>query len=132
MTEALRDYLEECFEQVRSGYGASDLTIGIAAETNFTVWLRKQLAADRELRRELLGPAEQRLPMIFHYNPLETYLEVNGQGEIVCTINPSTCLQPKLRYNVGDEGMLLPARRVEALIARDRGAGQAAARVTSG
>jgi phenylacetate-CoA ligase len=72
MTEALRDYLEERFEQVRSGYGASDLTIGIAAETNFTVWLRKQLAADRELRRELLGPAEQRLPMIFHYNPLET------------------------------------------------------------
>ena len=121
MTEALRDYLEERFGQVRSGYGASDLTIGIAAETNFTVWLRKQLAADRELRRELLGPGEQRLPMIFHYNPLETYLEVNGQGEIVCTINPSTCLQPKLRYNVGDEGMLLPARRVEALIARDPG-----------
>ena len=121
MTEALRDYLEERFGQVRSGYGASDLTIGIAAETNFTVWLRKQLAADRELRRELLGPGEQRLPMIFHYNPLETYLEVNGQGEIVCTINPSTCLQPKLRYNVGDEGMLLPARRVEALVARDPG-----------
>jgi len=121
MTEALRDYLEERFEQVRSGYGASDLTIGIAAETDFTVWLRKQLAADRDLRRELLAAGEQRLPMIFHYNPLETYLEVNGRGEIVCTINPSTCLQPKLRYNVGDEGMLLSARRVEALIARAPG-----------
>jgi len=120
MTEALRDYLEERFEQVRSGYGASDLTIGIGAETGFTVWLRKQLAADQALRAELLGPGEQRLPMIFHYNPLETYLEVNGQGELLCTINTSTCLQPKLRYNVGDEGMLLPIGRVKALIKRDR------------
>jgi phenylacetate-CoA ligase len=83
------------------------------------VWLRKQLAADPALRRELLGAGEERLPMIFHYNPLETYLEVNGGGELVCTITTSTCLQPKLRYNVGDEGLLLPIRHVKALIKRD-------------
>ena len=40
MTEALRDYLEARFAKVRSGYGASDLTIGIGAETTFTVELR--------------------------------------------------------------------------------------------
>lgn len=119
MTEALRDYLEERFEGVRSGYGASDLTIGMGAETGFTVWLRKRLATDTDLRRELLGADEQRLPMIFHYNPLETYLEVNDRGELVCTINTKSCLQPKLRYNVGDEALLHPFKKVKAIIRRD-------------
>ncbi|MEU6034844.1 phenylacetate--CoA ligase family protein [Actinomadura sp. NPDC047616] len=119
MTEALRDYLERRLEEVRSGYGASDLTIGMGAETGFTVWLRKRLAVDAELRRELLGEHEQRLPMIFHYNPLETYLEVNARGELLCTINSKTCLQPKLRYNVGDEALLHPLTRVREIIRRD-------------
>jgi phenylacetate-CoA ligase len=77
MTEALRDYLQERFRVVRSGYGASDLSIGMGAETASTVWLRKRLMADPELRRELL-----------------------------CTINSRHVLQPKLRYNVGDEARL--------------------------
>ena len=119
MTEALRDYLEERFEEVRSGYGASDLTIGMGGETGFTVWLRKRLATDAELRRELLGDDEQRLPMIFHYNPLETYLEVNDAGELLCTINTKTCLQPKLRYNVGDEARLHSLAEVKEIIKRD-------------
>jgi phenylacetate-CoA ligase len=105
MTEALRDYLQERFRVVRSGYGASDLSIGMGAETASTVWLRKRLMADPELRRELLGADEQRLPMIFQYNPLETFLEVNGR-ELLCTINSRHVLQPKLRYNVGDEARL--------------------------
>jgi len=119
MTEALRDYLEQRFEQVRSGYGASDLTIGMGAETGFTVWLRKRLVTDSELRHHLLGDGEQRLPMIFQYNPLETYLEVNRRGELLCTINTKSCLQPKLRYNVGDEALLHPLPRVKGIIRHD-------------
>ena len=119
LTEALRDYLEQRFEKVRSGYGASDLTIGMGAETAFTVWLRRRLASDRGLRRELLGEAEQRLPMIFHFNPLETFLEVNRDGELLCTINSKSCLQPKLRYNVGDEAVLHSLATVKEVIKRD-------------
>lgn len=119
ITEALRDYLQERFGKVRSGYGASDLTIGIGAESAFTVWLRGRLRTDRELRAELLGPREQRLPMIFHYNPLETYLEVNDRGELLCTVSGTSCLQPKLRYNVGDEATLSTLPEVMDLIARD-------------
>jgi phenylacetate-CoA ligase len=119
MTEALRDYLEQRFEEVRSGYGASDLTIGMGAETGFTVWLRKRLAIDPELRRELLGATEQRLPMIFHYNPLETYLEINARGELLCTINTKSCLQPKLRYNIGDEAELHSYPKVTEIVRRD-------------
>lgn len=119
MTEALRDYLEQRFDRVRSGYGASDLSIGIGAETSFTVWLRRQLAEDAQLRTALLGADEQRLPMIFHYNPLENFLEVNERGELLCTITSRHCLQPKLRYNVGDEARLYPLRTVERILRQD-------------
>ena len=106
MTEALRDYLEERFWKIRSGYGASDLTIGVAGETAFVVWLRKTLMSDRELRTKLLGPDEERTPMLFQYNPLENYLEINENDEVVCTLNSSAVLCPKLRYNIGDEGAI--------------------------
>jgi len=119
MTEALRDYLEARFAKVRSGYGASDLTIGIGAETTFTVELRRRLRSDQDLRDVLLGPGEQRLPMIFHYNPLETYLEVNERGELLCTVNSKHCLQPKLRYNIGDEALLHPLADVRRALRLD-------------
>ncbi|MFG3708682.1 phenylacetate--CoA ligase family protein [Micromonospora sp. NPDC047670] len=106
MTEALRDYLEERFRKVRSGYGASDLTIGIAGETDFTVWVRRRLRTDAALRAALLGPDEHRLAMVFQYNPLETYLETNADHEVICTINSTAVLTPKVRYNIGDEGRL--------------------------
>jgi phenylacetate-CoA ligase len=107
MTEALRDYLERRFDKVRSGYGASDLTIGIAGETDFTVWLRRRLRTDARLRATLLGPDEQRLPMVFQYNPLETYLETTADQEILCTLNTTAVQNPKVRYNIGDEGRLM-------------------------
>jgi phenylacetate-CoA ligase len=116
MTEALRDYLEERFAKVRSGYGASDLTIGMAGETDLTVWLRRRLRADAALRAALLGPEEDRLPMVFQYNPLETYLETTADGELLCTVNSTAVLTPKLRYGVGDEAVLRSFPQVMAAI----------------
>ncbi|SCG64292.1 phenylacetate--CoA ligase family protein [Micromonospora humi] len=119
MTEALRDYLEQRFTRVRSAYGASDLTIGIGAETRFTVWLRRRLRTDAALRAELLGAGEQRLPMVFQYNPFATWLETNERRELVCTVGSPDVLQPRLRYNVGDEALLVPYRRIAELAAAD-------------
>jgi phenylacetate-CoA ligase len=119
MTEALRAYLQQRFALVRSGYGASDLTIGMGAETRFTVWLRGRLQTDQSLREALLGAGEQRLPMVFQYNPLANYLEVNQRGELLCTINNVRGVQPRLRYNVGDEALLYPYGEVARLVAKD-------------
>lgn len=119
MTEALRDYCEERFITVRSGYGASDLTIGIGGETDLTVWLRRRLLDDPELRAAVLGPEESRTPMIFQYNPLETYLEVNEDGQLLCTLTSTSVLSPKLRYNINDEARLLDWQALTALL-RDR------------
>lgn len=117
MTEALRDYCEERFRRVLSGYGASDLTIGIGAESRLTVWLRDQIVRDERFKAALLGEEESRIPMIFQYNPLETYLETNADGELLCTLNSTVVLSPKLRYNIGDEAKLLDFPALQRIIA---------------
>jgi phenylacetate-CoA ligase len=107
MTEALREYLERRLVKVRSGYGASDIQIGVAGETDLSVWIRKLLVARAEVREALLGAGEDRVPMVFQYNPLENYIEINDRNEAVITVNNISVLSPKLRYNVGDEGCVL-------------------------
>jgi phenylacetate-CoA ligase len=106
ITEALRDYLLRRFEKILSGYGASDVSIGIAGETDFTVLLRKALS-NRKLRYALLGDGEDRIPMIFQYNPLEVFIEENDDSELVFTVTNAAAICPKLRYNVHDEGAIL-------------------------
>ena len=107
MTEAMRDHLERRLVKVRSGYGASDIQVGIAGETDLSVWVRKLLVERTDAREALLGSGETRIPMVFQYNPLENYIEVNEAGDAVVTLNNSSVLSPKLRYNVGDEGLTL-------------------------
>ena len=107
MTEGLRDYLEARFERVYSGYGASDLTIGMAGESDLSVVIRRALAHDLDFRADVLGPDESRVPMVFQYNPLETYLETTDDGELVATINSAAVMSPRLRYNIGDEATLI-------------------------
>lgn len=105
MTEAMRNYLEQYFIKVRSGYGATDIQLGVGGETSFTIWSRKQLLSNPLFREKLLGTNEHRTPMIFHYNPLDHYIETNEQNEIIITINNFKVLSPRVRYNVKDEGM---------------------------
>ncbi len=107
MTEAMRDYLERRLVKVRSGYGASDVQIGVAGETDLSVWVRRLLVERANVREALLGPGEDRVPMVFQYNPLENYIEINERAEAVITVNNISVLSPKLRYNVGDEGLTM-------------------------
>ena len=107
MTEAMRDYLEQRLVKVRSGYGASDVQFGIAGENDLSVWVRKLLVARADVRESLLGPGEERVPMVFQYNPLDNYIEINDDGEAVITATNLSILSPKLRYNVGDEAFTM-------------------------
>ncbi|KAB1650465.1 phenylacetate--CoA ligase family protein [Pseudoclavibacter endophyticus] len=119
MTEGLRDYVEERFGRVYSGYGASDLTIGMGGESDVSVWLRRSMYADDRVRAALLGPDETRIPMVFQYNPIETYLEINEHDEVVVTLNSTAIMSPKLRYNIGDEGRIATFPEVYAALAFD-------------
>jgi phenylacetate-coenzyme A ligase PaaK-like adenylate-forming protein len=106
MAEELRDRLLERFEVVYSGYGATDLEIGMAGETAVSVALRRLARARPDIRKSLFG-ADPRLPMVFQYNPLIHYLEENSNGEVICTVSRLDLLSPRIRYNVHDAGGVL-------------------------
>lgn len=107
MSEGLRDYLHRRFKAVYSGYGASDLDIGVAAELPLTVWIRRQARNNPQLKEALFG-SDPRLPMLFQYNPLNYYIETNEENELIITINRMSVLSPRIRYNVHDAGGILP------------------------
>jgi phenylacetate-CoA ligase len=106
ISEDLRRYLLRYFRSCHSGYGASDLEIGVAVETPEAVQVRQLLNDDERFRHQLLGPGE-RVPMVFQYNPMCHYLEVSETGDLVVTMNYSKTLSPRIRYNIGDEAKLL-------------------------
>src|SRR5207247_9021878 len=54
--------------------------------------------------------------MVFQYNPLIHFLEVNSQREVVCTISRLDVLAPRVRYNVHDEGGILDYGRMMATL----------------
>ena len=102
-SEALRDYLLRRFRSAYSGYGATDVEIGLAAETPVCVALRR-LAAQRPEVAEALFGESGRSPMVFQYNPLLHHVDVNAAGELLFTVTRDATLAPKVRYNVHDEG----------------------------
>ncbi|MDQ6747250.1 MAG: phenylacetate--CoA ligase family protein, partial [Candidatus Dormibacteraeota bacterium] len=102
MSEQLRDRLLLSFISVFSAYGASDLDIGVAAETPVSIFVRRHAAENSELRRQLFGD-DPRLPMLFQYNPLD-YMVENIEGELVITVSRLCMLSPRIRYNIHDGG----------------------------
>ena len=101
-SEGLRNYFEQTFRTVLSSYGASDLEINVAAETQLSIALRRSCAAKPELARELFGREDT--PMIFQYNPLDYFVQQSGEGELVVTVVRRTTAAPKIRYNIKDLG----------------------------
>jgi len=116
MSEGLRDYLLRRFSKAYSGYGATDLEIGIAGETPISVAIRR-LARDREDVKRVLFGAESRLPMVFQYNPVMHHVEVNEHSEVVFTISRGSLLSPRIRYNVHDVGGTLSSDEMAARLA---------------
>jgi len=115
MSEGLRAYLERRFIHVYSGYGASDIDIGVAGEMPITVWIRKRAAENPELQKALFGD-DPRLPMLFQYSPLDYYIETNDEGELIITVNRLKVLSPRIRYNIHDAGGVIPFGRVLAVL----------------
>lgn len=94
-------------------YGASDLEINIAIETEFTVALRRALASDPELSARLTRQNEYGvLPMVFQFNPYDYLIETNAEGELVVTIVRKENINPRIRYNIHDRGHVLRMRDV--------------------
>jgi phenylacetate-CoA ligase len=101
MTEILRGRLERVFRRVLSAYGASDLDIGVAGETDVAIALRQAAVADPDLAQALFG-STGRVPMIFQYDPSSYYVE-SVEDQLVVTVH-RRLLSPRVRYSVKDAG----------------------------
>ena len=115
-SEGLRDYLLRRFRSVVSGYGATDVEIGLAAETPVTVALRRLALERTEIAQALFGETD-RVPMVFQYNPMLHQIETNARGELLFTVCRAATLSPKVRYNVHDEGGVLRDDELRARLA---------------
>ena len=103
MSEGLRDYLLQVFDPVYSGYGATDLEIGIAGESPMSVAIRREARNNPTFREAVVG-SDSRLPMVFQYNPLQHHIAVTSERDLVFTVNRLHMLSPRMMYNIHDEG----------------------------
>ena len=122
LSEPLRRALNKCFRRTISSFGASDLEINLAVESDYSMALRQLIEQQPALGTALYG--DQPLPMIFQYDPLNTYIE-NGveDGEdhqLLFTLNRLENLSPRIRYDLKDKGMVKSAADVDA-VCRDFG-----------
>lgn len=105
ISEGMRDHILRTANSVIGAYGASDLEISIAIETEFTIALRRAIAADPALSAALTRQAEYGvLPNVFQFNPFVYVIETNDAGELVITITRPQNLNPRIRYNIHDRG----------------------------
>ena len=121
ISESLRAYLGRKFQRVVGSYGASDLEVNMAIETDLTIALRRAITEDADLRSALIRADYGVTPMIFQYNPLAYYIETNGAGELICTMSRPHHIAPKIRYNIHDRGHVM---RFPELQRRLRAAGR--------
>ncbi len=104
ISEPMRTSLLKVFTSVVGSYGASDLEINVAHETDFTIALRQALIEDEKLREALLKQNRGIIPMIFQYNPYDYLFENNDKGELLVTICRLENISPRVRYNLHDLG----------------------------
>jgi phenylacetate-CoA ligase len=101
---------------VLGSYGASDLEINIAHESDFTIALRQTLVHDEKLRDLLLKANRGIIPMIFQYNPYDYLFETNEKGELLVTICRTENLSPRIRYNIHDLGHTMDFYELKKLL----------------
>ena len=119
MSEPLRAALNRCFRKTISSFGASDLEINMAVESDYSVALRQALVADPALARDLYGEREG-VPMIFQYDPLNYFIESDDERNLLFTVNRLENVSPRLRYNLHDRGVVRRFSQVRQVLADHR------------
>jgi phenylacetate-CoA ligase len=87
----------------------------MAGESPVSIAVRRLARARPDVRGALFG-TDSRLPMVFQYNPLIHYLEVNPDGEVICTVSRLDLLSPRIRYNVHDSGGIVDFATVRRVL----------------
>lgn len=104
ISESMRTSLLKNYTEVLGSYGASDLEINIAHESDFTIALRRALIEDPKLHDALVAQNRGIVPSVFQFNPYDYLIETNTSGELLVTICRLENLSPRIRYNIHDLG----------------------------
>jgi phenylacetate-CoA ligase len=119
MSESMRRYIEgKGIARVYGSYGASDLELNIAAETDLTIQLRRLLERHPKLAARILRHTGA-TPMIFQYNPADFFIESDASGELLVTVCRPDYVAPKVRYNIHDLGHVLRFRDLAKELRRE-------------
>src|SRR3984893_12500488 len=118
LSEGLRSHLRQYARHVISSFGASDLEINIAVETELTIALRRLCLKNEALSEQLFG--RDTPPMIFQYNALDYTIETNGESELLFTVGRQSGAAPKIRYNLRDSGGVLSFRALARVLENNR------------
>ena len=117
ISENMRAYLRKSFRGgVYGDYGASDLEVNIAAESDFTIAIRRLMIDNPGLRRRLNGRMGDMIPSIFQYNPLDYVIDTSSEGELLITITRLDNVSPRIRYNIHDLGQTISFRQIRAAL----------------
>jgi len=117
ISENMRGLILQHARAAYGSYGASDLEINIAIETDFSIAVRQAIAASPELSARLTKQREYGvLPMVFQFNPFDYLMETNEAGELLVTITRDTNINPRIRYNIHDRGHVLRLRDLKPIL----------------
>ncbi|GAB3616475.1 phenylacetate--CoA ligase family protein [Okibacterium endophyticum] len=117
ISESMRSHILRFAHSAYGSYGASDLEINLAIETDYTVELRRALIAHPEFARRVSRQHEYGvLPMIFQFNPYDYLIETNDGGELVVSIARKENVNPRIRYNIHDRGHVMRIRELDPIL----------------
>jgi phenylacetate-CoA ligase len=114
MSEPLRAHLGRAFDKVISSFGASDLEINLALESDWSTALRKAMLDRPELVEKLTGRRDV-LPMAFQYDPTQVYMENGPDDHVLFTLCRLENVSPRIRYDLADRGRLRPWAEVAGI-----------------
>src|SRR5258705_10745116 len=92
------------------------MEMGRAGESPVSIAVRPRARARPDFREAFFGRAP-RLPMVFQYNPLIHFMEVNAEREVICTVSRLDLLAPRIRYNVHDQGGIVEFGKTKKILA---------------
>jgi len=89
--------------RIVSTMGVAELGLNLFYETQTLIALRRTLHRDPALRRKVLGPDAQHVPMLFASDPGRIFVELANTDRLVVTMLDPDRRIPLIRYATGDQ-----------------------------
>ncbi|MFH1248684.1 MAG: hypothetical protein V1660_00860 [archaeon] len=121
--ESCRDYMynligsspQNSRSRIYSIYGAADIGVSGINENEDTVNIRRMAEKNKKLAKRLFGEINT-LPMLFHYNSMNFFIESTDKKEVVMSKINRHSLQPLIKYNIHDLGGVISNKEMRKIL----------------